>query len=322
MLKTEKISFQEVPRKVNQEMLIKYRFSGALSYYNNSPSKFIMSLFPNQFTIEDFSRPQGYWQDVETTRAVIINLMKKLDIPHENIPQHLTKKLLIEHGLAGLLDRYQGSPINILEACFPDEYNILEFNRLPNRFWYYKHNRIKALRSYCENLHMDKQKITILSRAYFKKHIPRFVSVLDRHYESKIHLWIMEAFPEYNLKSEGFNLLEGDDGQICDSKEELLVHNLIIQLFPDAIVKREGKRFLNERFNETYIPDWIIQINGKEIIVEYFGLYNSNRFRGYTERANRKIAYFQSLDEYDFIKILPSNLKNIEDIFKMFNQSY
>lgn len=66
-----------------------------------------------------------------------------------------------------------------------------------------------------------------------------------------------------------------------------MIHNFLIGNLKNAKVKRESIRFLNAAVNEIYIPDWIIQQDENEFIVEYFGLYNSNRFPGYTEKVDR-----------------------------------
>lgn len=314
MLQKEQIAFHEIPQKIRLELLYRYRFHGAMKYYNRSPSKFIMDLFPNQFTQEDFIRPQGYWHDVESAKTAILSLIEKLGIPFLEIPQQLTKKLFAEHGLSGLLDHYDGSPINIVQTCFPGEFDIIEFKRVPNRYWYDYKNRIEALRSYCRKHHIEMMQLPMLSRTYFKKEFPRFVSVIDRHFESKIHLWIMEAFPEHKFTPSDFNLLVGEDGQLCDSKEELYVHNVLLRIFKQATIIREGKRFINRKYNESYIPDWTIQLNGKVILIEYFGLYGSSRFTGYTERANRKIDFYRSLDDFEFVFILPKDLRSIKTV--------
>ncbi|WP_067729148.1 hypothetical protein [Oceanobacillus damuensis] len=314
MLKEEQIALHEIPQKVTQEILYRYRFNGAMSYYKQSPSKFIMALFPNEFTQKDFIRPQGYWHDIEAAKSAIFRLIEKLAIPFAEIPQHLTKKMFAEHGLGGLLDQYDGSPINIVQACFPGEFDIFEFKRVPNRFWYDRENRIEALRSYCRKHLVEIEELPMLSRAYFKSKYPRFVSVVDRHFESKIHLWIMEAFPEHEFTPSDFNLLVGDDGQLCDSHEELLVHNALLRIFKDARITREGKRFTNREYNESYLPDWLIELDGKEILVEYFGLYGSSRFPGYNEKANRKIAFYRSLDDFEFVMLLPEDLNRIDSV--------
>lgn len=312
MVEREKIAFQEIPQKVTQDLLYKYKFHGAMTYYRNSTSKFIMSLFPDKFIPKDFIRPQGYWNQIESARNAILDLIDTLSIPYVEMPLRLTKKVLWEHGLAGLLDRYNGSPIELLQTCFPGEFHLFEYSRLPNRYWQNKKNRIEALRFYCEKNGIRQEDLPLLSRTYLKSNFPRFVSVLDRHYESKMYLWIIEAFPEHEFKPTDFNLLVGKDGQLCDSHEELLVHNILLKIFKDGKIKCEGIRFLNEKHNESYLPDWLVQYNGRRIIVEYFGLYGSERFPGYTEKVNRKIDFYNSLTEYEFITLFPKDLKRIE----------
>ena len=119
----------------------------------------------------------------------------------------------------------------------------------------------------------------------------------------------MEAFPERNFSPEEFDLLVADDGQICDSKEELVLHNFLIQSVSYAKIEREAVRFYNGEHDETYIPDWIIEQNGRKYIVEYFGLYGSNLYKGYTEKSERKMAFYPSLSQYTFVAIFPEDFK-------------
>ena len=120
------------------------------------------------------------------------------------------------------------------------------------------------MRDYCEKQNISRKELPLLNRAYFRKHFPRFISVVDRHYDSKFYQWINESFPEYKFTSEEFQLLVGNDGQICDSKEELVLHNFFIQSLLGAKVKREATHFFNKEANELYIPDWIIKQNGRK----------------------------------------------------------
>ncbi|MEC2159586.1 hypothetical protein [Virgibacillus halodenitrificans] len=69
--------------------------------------------------------------------------------------------------LVGLLNEYQGSAYNIIQASFPNTFNILDFKRLPNRFWYDRQNRIDGLPSYCKRYNLDKESIAKISRAHF-----------------------------------------------------------------------------------------------------------------------------------------------------------
>lgn len=112
-------------------MLNRNRLHGALQYFNNSPSKLIQSLFPDSFNSNEFIKTNRYWQDINNVRKTIFDIITKYNIPHEKIPQIITKKFLTENGLSGLLHQYNGSPIETVNACYPNEFLITEFTRLP-----------------------------------------------------------------------------------------------------------------------------------------------------------------------------------------------
>lgn len=187
---------------------------------------------------------------------------------------------------------------------------MTEFQRVPNRYWYSKENRIQALRSFCKKRSISREGLPNLNRS-FRKVFPKFISLVDRHYDSKFHLWITEAFPEYTFSPEEFKLLVGLDGQLCDSMEELQIHNFLCGWLKDAEITREKIKFINPISKEGYYPDWIIKIGQQTIIVEYFGLYHSNKYKGYKEKADRKIDYYRKLDGYAFLPILPVDYNNI-----------
>ena len=79
--------------------------------------------------------------------------------------------------------------------------------------------------------------------------------------------------------------------------------------------------FNNIKYNENYRPDFVINNTKKDIIIEYFGLYypnsSSNIVKQYVLKTNRKIEYFNSLDNIYFISIFPNDLK---DNFKGLNE--
>jgi len=255
IIEKEKIEFKEIPKKVTQSMLIKHRFSAAIKHHNSSPSKFIMSLFPDDFTIQEFNTPNGHWKN-ERNKARIENLLQEKRIPHHDIPKIFTKKFFMDNKLYGLLQEFHASPIELVMKLYPNEFDVTDFQRVPNKFWYDEQNRILALRSFCKRRNMGREELLSLNRTYFRKYFPRFISMVDRHYDSKFYRWIMESFPDYRFDPTEFQLLVGNDNQICDSKEELAIHNYLLdRLGNQCTLKREGVTFYNRKFDETYLPD-------------------------------------------------------------------
>ncbi|KAB7706552.1 hypothetical protein F9802_10150 [Bacillus aerolatus] len=310
ILQKENIFLEDVPKKVNRDLLVRYRLSGVLSYHSNSVSKLFCFLFPEHFSIEDFpAKPNGYWEDLSHAKRAIEHLLEAEGVAEKDIPSFLTKKRLAAAKLGGLLDRFHGSPIEIVQALYPGRFTVTEFQRVPNKYWYTKEHRVQAMRDYCEKQKVLREGLPLLNRAYFRKYFPRFISVADRHYDSKFYQWIIESFPEYKFSPEEFQLLAGEDGQICDSKEELVLHNFFLRSLPGAKVEREAARFFNDAVNETYIPDWIIEQNGRKYIVEYFGLYGSGLYPGYTEKTERKMVLYPSVSEYQFVAVFPEDFK-------------
>src|SRR5699024_5450186 len=128
-----------------------------------SPSRFIMDLFPGSFNIREFNRTNYYWQDANNAYNEIMKLIEENQIPQEKIPVYFTKKFLQENNLHGLLHEYNGSPIEIINKLFPDKYNITEFQRVPNKYWYKRENRVDALRAYCKQNDLGRNQLTNLS---------------------------------------------------------------------------------------------------------------------------------------------------------------
>ncbi|MGD7053010.1 hypothetical protein [Sutcliffiella horikoshii] len=307
----ENIPFKQLPVKVTQEMLIKYGLSTLLKKHNGSPSQLLLSLFPSDFSIDQFRKTNRYWKDIHNVKNTIDSLLKDHNIPHHDIPKYFTKSFFREHGLYGLIQEFNASPIELVNTLYPGQFEVTEFQRVPNRYWYSKENRIQALRSFCEKRSIPREDLPTLTRAYFKKVLPRFISLVDRQYDSKFHLWITEAFPEYTFSPEEFKLLVGVDGQLCDSMEEMQIHNFLCGWLQEAEITREKIKFNNPISNEGYYPDWIISLGQQTIIVEYFGLYHSNKYKGYKEKTERKIDFYRKLEGYAFLPILPEDFKDI-----------
>jgi hypothetical protein len=104
------------------------------------------------------------------------------------------------------------------------------------------------------------------------------------------------------------------------SIEERDVFDFIRDNFKVDIILSNGKKFKNKKYNESYIPDYIIHnvnniILNKKLIIEYYGLYkpdnNQSTFiQTYIEKTQRKNEYYKSNPEIYFIDLYPTDLKN------------
>ena len=76
----------------------------------------------------------------------------------------------------------------------------------------------------------------------------------------------------------------------------------------------KNNKYINDKKGENYIPDFIIDLGNKKVIIEYFGLFRkkftTHIYKEYCEKAERKIEFFTSLDNVIFIAIYPEDIKD------------
>lgn len=136
-------------------------------------------------------------------------------------------------------------------------------------------------------------------------------------YDTFYHM-LYDFFGDVIKKEYFINYFIADDGTNLDSNEELLVYEFIKNNITNKVKTTNRKRrysYLNK--GETYIPDFIIPCKdkSKKVIIEYFGLYNENTkedsiYYEYLQKSNRKIEYFNSLDDVYFIPLFKWDIKN------------
>lgn len=107
-----------------------------------------------------------------------------------------------------------------------------------------------------------------------------------------------------------FGKLTAKDGDWCDSKDEKKIDDFLYRWriehdVPDIDV---GKKLFEVQNNidRFYVPDWILYIEDKKVVMEYFGFYTQE----YMERKARKIEYFTDLKDYLFIGIDKIDIDN------------
>ncbi|WP_157182480.1 hypothetical protein [Bacillus sp. m3-13] len=149
MIRQENIIFKNIPSQVKQEMLYNYGFSTLLKKHKGSSAKLLISLFPADIKEAEFTKPNGYWKDINNVRKTIDLLLEIHNIPLNKFPKHFTKSFFQEQGLYGLIQEFNASPIELVNKLYPEQFDVTEFQRVPNRYWYSKENRVKALRNFC-----------------------------------------------------------------------------------------------------------------------------------------------------------------------------
>lgn len=108
------------------------------------------------------------------------------------------------------------------------------------------------------------------------------------------------------------------EGEVFDSIEEINIYKYIKNTLNIHDLKPIGRSrkngFYNKEFEETYFPDFISNIFSKPLIIEYFGLYNSDYFIGYKEKADRKFEYFNKRNDLYFLGLYPEDVDCLENI--------
>lgn len=214
----------------------------------------------------------------------------------------------------------KNSPYNILTLTYP-ELNIKgwEMVHAPTNYWNNYSNILDLFKAYVENITNE-----FGENINYNNYInDRAISLLCyKLYRAKKYKWNDKTWQDIindcglNIQLSNINI--GHDGEILNSKEEVLLYdyikvNLKINIKSIGLKRKKGYYFYNEKYDENYIPDFYIK-NEKPIIIEYFGMYNeTNRnkmFVDYNKKTERKIDFFNSLKDYIFIAIFPQDLKN------------
>lgn len=103
------------------------------------------------------------------------------------------------------------------------------------------------------------------------------------------------------------------DGVILNSFEERDVYEYIkydLNIDIKSIGFSRKHKLYNEKFNENYCPDFVIEdILDKPIFIEYYGLINSNYYEDYICKAKRKNNFYNSQKDIYFIDLYPQDLK-------------
>jgi len=312
---------QELPKvKDLHGTLRKHNLGGLLHYYKQKISTLIFDLCPNQFRIWDVNVEKGFYQKEENKMLVMKQFIEllfedKIITAIEEIPKVAKRELFEQYGLGSFLAHcFRLSPYIAFNYVYPDRWKRWEFCHVPNGFWDDPKNLRDCLVWFVDKLIEDRviKSVDGLNDINLNKLLAKYrLASLINKYDIPFMLSMIygNAFNYHNYK----NKISTKDGVKLDSVTEKSIHNILVSNMTNVVkpTMHDRHKFRNELFNETYVPDWIV--NG-DIIIEYFGLYdnnaNSDYIRRYTEKTSRKIAYYKSLRDYKFIALYPSDLRS------------
>lgn len=250
-----------------------------------------------------------------------------------NLDVKLLKKYKIHFKIHNL-----NSPYMVVALLYP-EYNIqpYEMKNVSIDYWKDINNADSFMKHFVENILCINELTDIKNQipAIFTYHnirsmgygILSYIKYTYNYYNSFFD-WLNKLYPEWNLEYEDFNKQITCNGIKLDSKEEVIVFDFLYEnLGLDVSIVRNKKEnsFYNEYYCENYIPDFIIKNNnGRDVIVEYFGLFrnnygNSKILKDYYYKTVRKVEYFEKLKDYHFISIFNNEIKDLNMLMDKIN---
>lgn len=323
-------SVKDLPNvKKLHEVFIEHNLTGLVNYYDRKISSLILDLCPNTFKVWELNVEKGFYQD-EKNKVEIMNQFIEILFNDgvietiDDIPK-VAKRELFEHYKLGsfLTHCFNLSPYSAFDYMFPKKWKRWEFCHVPNNFWDNPLNLRNCLIWFVEKLKEDRliADVKDLNDLNLSKLITEYgIATLNGKYDVPFMLSMIygDEFKYDNY----LNRISVKDGAKLDSISEVTIHSTLISNIENVKKPTMNIRFdfINHEEHETYVPDWIINDN---IIVEYFGLYTtkteSEYIDRYTKKANRKIKYYKSLQNYEFIDLYPSDLQNnYEGLIKKF----
>lgn len=201
------------------------------------------------------------------------------------------------------------SCFEFVSMCFP-QMNLKEYNfntlQVREGFWNKDYNCFDMIHSGINKALKD---FTIKSPSEIL--LFNLDNIYKYFHKSMIYyrgVGILEKYLNYkNIKVSNIRIV---DNMRFDSNEELSLYRYLKANY--NIIKNNKIFFKNK--NVKYKPDFFINYNQNNIIVEYFGLYkekpNNIVYIKYKEKTIEKIKYFSNLDNYKFIAIYPKDLKS------------
>lgn len=319
------LSIDDIPKIVNYKLFQKYKIHKMLGgHFDGSFVKAMMFLYPNKWNSWEFNNshvPNNTWNDennvISAVRDMVLNKIK-ID-SFEDIFK-IGEKDFYKYNLPSILNYYNFNTTKILQLSFPEYYlPAWKFNRVAKGYWGIKENRISALKELIENeLNLSEKDIPkVITSLFIKFNYPKF-SYPYKNYYNNWFLWVNEIYPN-KFKPKDFIENIGKDGTKLASREEVLIHDLLLDNFQDIVyfenTNDNSVKLYDSECNQSYVPDWILD---DKIIIEHFGLYAPDRPTKFSQKYNLKTKnkivfyakYCEENSQYFFIPLYTEDLKN------------
>jgi len=173
------------------------------SYYHNSPSEFVMAMFP-EYHLKPYKFEfcaNGYWKSKENRKSYAIDLGVYLGYKKKEDWYRITQQQIHDfHGSGLLAHHYNGSPSDFVMTVFR-EYHLkpYKFNVSPTGYWKSEENK----KSYAHDLGVylgykkseDWYQLTAQQIHDFHGR-----TVVKNYYHGSPTEFVMAMFPDYDLK--------------------------------------------------------------------------------------------------------------------------
>jgi len=232
---------------------------GLLGYYNGSPIQFLREIYPDFKWLEwKFkSTLKCFWQDKENHKLYADWLGKKLGYTELEHWYNITCEIISDNDGNGLLQLYNGSPIQFLRGVYPD-YEWLEWKLgvVSRNFWQDKENH----KLYADWLG---KKLGYTEPEHWYNITQKIINnnngggLLVSYYSSYIEIPKL-VYPEY----------EWDKTKFYIYKTEAKLYNLLITIYPTTIrqFKQDWCKKINHLPFDFCIPEYkiIIELDGRQ----------------------------------------------------------
>ncbi|MGZ7135888.1 MAG: homing endonuclease associated repeat-containing protein [Methanobacterium sp.] len=293
---------------VMQEVMDFYNINNRSPYYNELP--FCHSLTKNYWPtwnqmLKECGLPMTIDDCMLNTREDGIKFLIDLKIKLGRVPYGSDLKDMTSLNRAWFAYKFGSWSNALLEAGLLTENDLLSREEMIDNSIDYLKELFKILERVPTVNEYDNYISNQSKKAFTRRNL---CSNLDMTY-----LELCDEHLEYDVLDEKSKLLVNKLGKICRSVDEVNISNIFIFNNIDYTYEPPYKDVIKTELFCRYKFDWSINLNGKNVYIEYFGLYypeNETEFHtNYADKTHRKIKLCQE-NNVDLIDLYPDDLKN------------